>query len=125
MREPAAREAAASALVVCRDTKVTESIIESLLLLAIRPEICEEAVTANSLLDSRKFEAVIMGLRLGEEARLVMGHLRFSRANCTACHLHNYIRGSSAGSRRQARFDVLAAAAAERRWNHPRTAGGI
>lgn len=84
MRDPATLEVAARALVVCRDTQARESIVESLRTLAIRPEVCEEAVAANSLLDRQKFEAVIVDLRLGEEARLVMGHLRFSRANRTA-----------------------------------------
>jgi len=84
MSDPATLEAAATALVMCREAQVTESIVESLRPLAIRPEICDQAVAANNLLDRQKFEAVIVDLRLGEEARLVMGHLRFSRANHTA-----------------------------------------
>jgi len=83
MSDPATLEAAATALVMCREAQVTESIVESLRPLAIRPEICDQAVAANNFLDRHKFEAVIVDLRIGEEARLVMGHFRFSRANHT------------------------------------------
>jgi PilZ domain len=76
--------AAGNALVLCKEAETRRLLVESLRPLAIHAEICDEAVTAISLLDRRKFEAVIVDLRLGEEARLVMGHLRFSPANRTA-----------------------------------------
>ena len=41
--------AAGTALVVCRDAPTRQVIIESLQPLAIRPEICEEAVVAAGL----------------------------------------------------------------------------
>ena len=59
-------------------------MIDALRPLAIRPEICEEVFAAARLLDKKKFEAVIVDLRLGEGAMLVMEQLRFSRANRTA-----------------------------------------
>jgi hypothetical protein len=75
---------AGTALVLCKEAETRRLLVESLQPLAIRAEVCDEAFTAISLLDRRKFEAVIVDLRLGEEACLVMGHLRFSRANRTA-----------------------------------------
>ena len=76
--------AAGTALVVCRDAPTRQLMIESLQLLAIRPEICEDWLVAINLLDKRKFEAVIVDLLLGEEALAVLARLRFSRANHTA-----------------------------------------
>jgi PilZ domain-containing protein len=79
-----AQGVAGTALVLCKEAETRRLLVESLQPLAIRAEVCDEAFTAISLLDRRKFEAVIVDLRLGEEAWLVMGHLRFSRANRTA-----------------------------------------
>jgi hypothetical protein len=59
-------------------------IVESLRPLAIRPEICEEGLRASVLLGRQKFEAVIVDLRLGDEATLIMEQVRLSRANRTA-----------------------------------------
>jgi hypothetical protein len=75
---------AGTALVVCKDAPTRQLVIGSLQPLAIRPEICEEGITAASLLDRQKFEAVIVDLQLGEEALLVMEQVHFSRANRTA-----------------------------------------
>jgi ActR/RegA family two-component response regulator len=84
MTEPAKAAAAATALVVCKDALARQLIIDSLRPLAISPEICEEVFAAARLLDTQKFEAVIVDLQLGEGAMLVMEQLRFSRANRTA-----------------------------------------
>jgi|ERR1022692_3138049 hypothetical protein len=84
MTELAESAAAGTALVVCKDAQARQLIIESLHALAIRSEVCEEMFSATSLLDKQKFEAVIVDLRLGEEALLLMEQLRFSRANRTA-----------------------------------------
>ncbi|MGA9544005.1 MAG: PilZ domain-containing protein [Candidatus Sulfotelmatobacter sp.] len=84
MTEIADAEAAATALIVCKDARARQLIIESLRPLAIRSESCEEVSAAALLLDKQKFEAVIVDLHLGEGAMLVMEKLRFSRANRTA-----------------------------------------
>lgn len=84
MTEPSQSAAAGTALVICKDAQARQLIIESLQPLAIRPEMCEESFAAADLLDKQKFEAIIVDLLLGEEARLIMEHLRFSRANRTA-----------------------------------------
>jgi CheY-like chemotaxis protein len=84
MNELTETPAAATALVVCNDAEDQRLISESLQPLAIRAEICGEVFAAARLLDRQKFEAVIVDLRLGEGALLVMEQLRFSRANRTA-----------------------------------------
>jgi len=84
MRDLAQPAAAGTALVVCKDTRTHQLIIESLRPLAIRPEICEEVLRAAALLDRQKFEAVIVDLMLGEEALLILEQLRLSRTNRTA-----------------------------------------
>jgi CheY-like chemotaxis protein len=84
MRDLTEPAAAGTALVVCKDARTRQLIIESLQPLAIRPEICEEAFSAARLLDRQKFEAVIVDLLLGEEALLIMEQLRSSRTNRTA-----------------------------------------
>jgi len=76
--------AAGTALIVCKDARTRQLIIESLQPFAIRPEICEEAFSAATLLDRQKFEAIIVDLLLGQEALLLMEQLRFSRTNRTA-----------------------------------------
>jgi ActR/RegA family two-component response regulator len=73
--------AACKALVVSRDAEARELLIESLKPLAIQPEICEETQTAIRLLESRKFEAVIVDMRLGADATLFMKELHRSPAN--------------------------------------------
>jgi CheY-like chemotaxis protein len=81
---PESATAAGTALVVCKDARTRQLILESLQPLAIRPEFCEEGFVAASLLDQQKFEAVIVDLLLGDEGLLVLAKLRFSRANRTA-----------------------------------------
>jgi len=84
MNELAENAAAATALVVCKDARTRQLIVESLRPLAIRPEICEEAFRAAALLDRQKFEAVILDLLMGEEALLIIEQIRLSRGNRTA-----------------------------------------
>ena len=81
MADPGTSAAACKALVVSRDAEVRQLLTESLQPLAIQAEICEETQSAIRLLDSRKFEAVIVDMRLGEDAALVMMELHHSRAN--------------------------------------------
>jgi DNA-binding response OmpR family regulator len=81
MADFGAGAAACKALVLSRDAEARALVIESLKPLAIQPEICEETETAIRLLDSRKFEAVIVDMRLGDDAALVMQELHRSPAN--------------------------------------------
>jgi len=76
--------AAGTALLVCRDNEARELIIQTLQMLAIRSEVCEDVFTAVKLLDKRKFEAVIVDFLIGDEAEMAMEQIRFSRTNRTA-----------------------------------------
>jgi len=79
-----AKPAAASALVFCRDGGARRLILESLRPFAILPEVCEDSLAAVNLLDKQRFEAVIVDLALGEEAKLIVRRLEFSPGNRTA-----------------------------------------
>jgi hypothetical protein len=104
MTAPAGPSAAGTALVVCKDARTVELIISSLRPLAIRSEICEDVSRAALLLETNKFEAVMVDLLLGEEALLLMGQLRFSRANGTAVTFAITVAGASRVDRLDATF---------------------
>jgi hypothetical protein len=72
------------ALLLCSEQQARAVVSESLRPLAIRPEICEDAPSALRLLEKDKFEAVIVDLQLGEQARLFCERLRVSPANRTS-----------------------------------------
>jgi|SRR5208282_1209618 len=73
-----------TALVVCNDEETGDLLSESLRPLAVLPEVCEDVLAANRLLNRQKFEAVIVDLQLGEDALLMLEQLRFSPSNRTA-----------------------------------------
>lgn len=77
-------KAAGTALVITKDTQARRLIIESLRPLAIQAQVCADPVLAFGLLDKHKFEAVVVDLLFGDDARLFMEQLRFSRTNRTA-----------------------------------------
>jgi hypothetical protein len=104
MTELAESAAAGTALVLCKDARTRQLIIESLRPLAIRPEVCEEASIAAGLLDKQKFEAVIVDLLLGEGALLIMEQVRFSRSNRTAVTFAITPEGPAAGPRPASTF---------------------
>jgi hypothetical protein len=73
-----------SALVVSNDQVIVEQIITGMQLFAITSEVCADVATATMLLNSRKFEAVVVDLKLGEPTRRLLEGLRLSPANGTA-----------------------------------------
>lgn len=95
MTEPTKPAAAGIALIVCSDAGTVELIVNSLRPLAIRSEICEDVSRAALLLETNKFEAVIIDLLLGEGALVLMEQLRFSRANRTVVTFAITALGSS------------------------------
>jgi hypothetical protein len=76
--------AAAHALLVCAEEDDRELIVQSLKSLAIQPLVSQERLSATKLLDSHKFEAVIVDLRLGEVGSYILNMFRHSPANRTA-----------------------------------------
>ena len=73
-----------SALVVSNDASAIEHLSVSMQQLAMSAEVCFEVSAAQSLLNQRKFEAVIVDLQLGDQAKAVLEKIRLSPANRTA-----------------------------------------
>jgi DNA-binding response OmpR family regulator len=81
---PAASVYVGSALVVSNDAAAINHISVSMQQLAMSPEVCFEVSAAQGLLNRRKFEAVIVDLQLGDQAKAVLEKIRLSPANRTA-----------------------------------------
>jgi ActR/RegA family two-component response regulator len=81
---PAPSVSIAGVLVVSNDAVTIQQLSESMQQLAMSPEVCAEVLTALGLLNRRKFEAVIVDLRLGDQASAVVEKVRLSPANRTA-----------------------------------------
>jgi ActR/RegA family two-component response regulator len=74
----------AGVLVVSNDAVTIAHLSVSMQQLAMAPEVCAEVPTALDLLNRRKFEAVIVDLQLGGQAKEVIEKIRLSPANRTA-----------------------------------------
>lgn len=72
------------ALLVSADPVTIQQFSRTLQQLSISPEVCREATAAIGLLNRRKFDAVIVDLRLGEQAGLLLDEARLSPSNRTA-----------------------------------------
>src|ERR1700731_3768868 len=81
---PAPSGSIGSVLLVCNDTSTIRQLSTSMQQLAMVPEVCGEVGVALTLLIGRKFEAVIIDLRLGTPAKTVLERVRLSPANRTA-----------------------------------------
>src|SRR3981081_1642546 len=80
----AASASIAGVLVVSNDAMTIANLSQSMQQLAMAPEVCAEVPTALDLLNRRKFEAVIVDLQLGGQAKEVIEKIRLSPANRTA-----------------------------------------
>lgn len=72
------------ALLVSADPTTIRQFSHALEELSISPDVCQEVPTAVGLLNRRKFDAVIVDLRLGEESGLILDEARISPSNQTA-----------------------------------------
>jgi len=81
---PAPSVSIAGVLLVSKDVVAIQQLRESMQQLAMSPEVCPEVLTALSLLNRRKFDAVMVDLQLGDEASAVVEKVRLSPANRTA-----------------------------------------
>lgn len=68
-------------LVVSHDGNTVQSLTQAMQELALYPEVCHEVPSAIRLLNSRKFEGVMIDLSLGEAAKTILEGVRASRAN--------------------------------------------
>lgn len=83
-------------LLVSNDAVTVKQLSDAMQQLALYPEVCPEVLIALRLLNSQKFEAVIVDLMLGESARTILEEVRISRSNRTAITFT--ISGSHTGS---------------------------
>ena len=81
---PAPSVSMGSALVVSNDAATIKQLSASMQQLAMSPEVCFEVPPALGLLNRRKFEAVIVDLQLGDQAKAVLEKIRLSPSNRTA-----------------------------------------
>jgi hypothetical protein len=72
------------ALLVSDDPVTIQQFRHALKELSISPDLCREVPAAVGLLKRRKFDAVIVDLQLGEQARLILDEARLSPSNRTA-----------------------------------------
>ena len=71
------------ALLVSADPVTIQQFSLALRELSISPDACRDAASASLLLKSRKFDAVIVDLQLGEQSELVLDEVRLSSSNRT------------------------------------------
>jgi CheY-like chemotaxis protein len=77
-------EAIANVLLVSDDASVVKQLTESMLDLAMSAEVCSDVNQALGLLNRTKFEAVVVDLNLGPQAKMAVEKVRASRSNRTA-----------------------------------------
>ena len=81
---PAATAAIGSVLFVCNDAGTIKLVSASVQQLAMFPEVYVEAGEALSVLNRRKYEAVIVDLQIGDQAKTILEKVRHSPSNRTA-----------------------------------------
>jgi ActR/RegA family two-component response regulator len=81
---PAASVSVGSALVVSNDAAAIKHLDASMQQLAMSAEVCFEVAAALNLLSRRKFEAVVVDLQLGDQAKSILEKIRLSPSNRTA-----------------------------------------
>ncbi len=69
------------ALLVSNDSIVIGQLESGMQRFAIAVEVCPDLPTAASLINTRKFEAIVVDLGLGEQSMHVLEHVRFSPSN--------------------------------------------
>jgi EAL domain-containing protein (putative c-di-GMP-specific phosphodiesterase class I)/CheY-like chemotaxis protein len=72
------------ALLVSADPATIQQFSLALRELSISPDTCHDAASAGLLLKSRKFDAVIVDLQLGEQSGLILDEVHLSASNRTA-----------------------------------------
>jgi ActR/RegA family two-component response regulator len=72
------------ALLVSADPVAIQQFSHALQELSISPDVCREIPVAFGLLKSRKFDAVIVDLELGEQSGMILDEVHLSSSNRTA-----------------------------------------
>ena len=94
------------ALLVSADPIIIDQFSHALQQLSISSDVCQEAPAAIRLLNLRKFDAVIVGLQLGEQSGVILDEVRLSPSNRTAVTfaISSSDAGSTADFRKRAAF---------------------
>jgi len=74
----------ARSLLVSKDPATIEQITDAMERLAIATEVCVDTASARQVLNTKKFDAVIVDFDLGDRAPGVLGEMRLSPSNRTA-----------------------------------------
>lgn len=96
----------ALALLVSADPVTIQQFSLALRELSISPDSCKDAASATLLLRSRKFDAVIVDLQLGEQSGLILDEVHLSASNRTAVSfgISNIDAETTAAFRKKAQF---------------------
>jgi diguanylate cyclase (GGDEF)-like protein/PAS domain S-box-containing protein len=96
----------ALALLVSADPVTIQQFSVALRELSISPDTCKDAASAGLLLKSRKFDAVIVDLQLGEQSGLILDEVHLSASNRTAVSfgISNSDADATAAFRKKAQF---------------------
>jgi ActR/RegA family two-component response regulator len=81
---PAPSASIGSVLLVSKDAGTIKQLSASMQQLAMVPEVCADVPVALALLNRQKFEAVIVDLQVGSQARSILAKVRLSPSNRTA-----------------------------------------
>src|SRR5437870_10328768 len=95
-------ESSVRALLVSDDPLTIRQISEPLRELAATTEVCTDLPTAIRLVNTRKFETVVVDLKLGEQTKAILERVRFSAVQSHHCGIcdhreHKRIGGSIRG----------------------------
>jgi len=95
-------ESAVRALLVSGDPPTIDQLSKSLNELAAATEVCSDLPTAIRLVNTRKFETVVVDLKLGEQTKAILERVRFSAVQSHHCGIcdhreHKRIGGSIRG----------------------------
>ena len=76
-------ESAVRALLVSNDPQIIEHLSKALQELAAATEVCTDVPSAVLLVNTRKFETVVVDLKLGEQSKTILERVRLSPSNHT------------------------------------------
>src|SRR5438445_12017281 len=97
-------ESAVRALLVSGDPPTIEQLSKSLQELAATTEVCTDVPSAIRLVNTRKFETVVVDLKLGEQSKTILERVRLSPSKHTTLEYaikdctHNQSMASAASS---------------------------
>jgi len=92
------------ALLVSNDSIVVEQLATGMQQFAITADVCPDLATAASLINTRKFEAIVVDLALGDQVARVLERVRLSPSNQNSVTFALVDSGAHAGSPVQPNF---------------------